>query len=146
MAFSSRFEVKSACERTFHNTGLYYFHLENYDADRADDDVISSVCVVKVTQTDRYIVKFVDWIITAAIWIRYLKSNAVSYLRQLLIVYIFTIGHQLQYVKCQNLVISTVQWPRWWSRPKNRGDYIFSQFYRAVSHSCHCSPFWCILL
>lgn len=55
LAISSRLEVKSVCERTFQNTGLYYFHLENYDADWADDDVTSSFCLVKVTQTDRYI-------------------------------------------------------------------------------------------
>ena len=53
----SRLEVHSVCERTFHNTGLYFFHLENYDADRANDDITSSFCLVKVTQTDRYIVK-----------------------------------------------------------------------------------------
>ena len=66
LAFSSRFEVKSVSERTFHNTGLYYFHLENYDANCADDDIISSFCLVKVTQTDRYIVKFMDCIFTLA--------------------------------------------------------------------------------
>lgn len=54
MAFSSRLEVNSVGEKTFHNTGLYYFHLESSGVDWADDDIISSFCLVKVTQTDRY--------------------------------------------------------------------------------------------
>ena len=54
LAFSSRLEVNSVSEKTFHNTGLYYFHLESSDVDWADDDIISSFCLVKVTQTDRY--------------------------------------------------------------------------------------------
>jgi len=67
-AFFSRLEVKSVFERTFHNTGLYYFHLENYDADWADDDITSAFCLVKVTQTDRYFkVKFVNCTITTAL-------------------------------------------------------------------------------
>ena len=64
--FFSRLEVKSVCERTFHNTGLYYFHVGNCDEDWSDDDInISSFCLVKVTQTDRYFVKFVNCIFTA---------------------------------------------------------------------------------
>lgn len=54
LAFSSRLEVNSVGEKTFHNTGLYYFHLESSGVDWADDDIISSFCLVKVTQTDRY--------------------------------------------------------------------------------------------
>ncbi|KAJ7382965.1 hypothetical protein OS493_031741 [Desmophyllum pertusum] len=45
-------EVKSAYARTFHNTGLYYFCLENYDTDWVEDEV-TLICVIKVTQMNR---------------------------------------------------------------------------------------------
>ncbi|KAL9960972.1 hypothetical protein ACROYT_G034482 [Oculina patagonica] len=48
----SRFEVLSAHERTFYNTGLYYFYLEKNGADWVGDEA-SSICVIKVTQTNR---------------------------------------------------------------------------------------------
>ena len=48
-----RFEVNGAYERTFFNTGLYYFHLEQDDGTDLVDDEDSCVCVVKVTQTNR---------------------------------------------------------------------------------------------
>ncbi len=51
-AFCFRFEVLSAHERTFYNTGLYYFYLEKNDADWVGDEA-SSICVIKVTQTNR---------------------------------------------------------------------------------------------
>lgn len=111
LAFFSRLEVKSVCERTFHNTGLFYFHLENCDADWTDDD-ISSFCLVKVAQTDRYIVKFVNCIFRAVNscsvnWIVFfLLLNYIlvksCYLRHLLN-NVFTIGHQN--VKCHDLVL-----------------------------------------
>lgn len=53
--FYFRLEVKSAYERTFHSTGLYYFCLENYDTDWVEDEV-TLICVIKVTQMNRYIV------------------------------------------------------------------------------------------
>ena len=51
-----RIQVEQTFQSTFPNSGLYFFYLENHGADSEEGHVTNLICVVKVTQRNRWVV------------------------------------------------------------------------------------------